>query len=321
MKKTLTLLLLAVSLSTACKKGNDTITNNSTPVINTIVSTLAGSGSPGKTNGIGTAASFNNPLSVAVDASGNVYVADYGNWVIRKVTPAGVVTTFAGSGVQGTADGTGTAASFYDPQALAVDANGNVYVADAFIRKITPAGVVSTLNGGVAVPGRGIAVDANGNVYVADTNNHIIKKISTAGVVSVFGTATSLLSPVGIAADASGNVFVADYGSKAVFKINANGVVSTLASNFGKIILYEPIGIAVDKLDNVYVADASANVIFEINAAGTFSTFAGSGMNGKVNGAGIAASFFAPNGLAVDFSGNVYVADSFNNLIRKIVVK
>jgi sugar lactone lactonase YvrE len=319
MKKNLSLLLLAVSFITACKKNNNS--KPSTPVITTIVSTLAGSGLPGSTNGVGTTASFDNPVGVAVDASSNIYVAEQGNSLIRKISPTGVVSTFAGSGVHNTADGIGTAASFYELQAIAVDASGNVYVADGSIRKVTPIGIVSTLQGGNSINGRGIAVDVAGNLYVADPVRHVVRKISSSGIVSTLGTATSFNEPIGIAVDASGNVFVTDIGNKSVYKINANGVVSTLASNVDKNILYVPTGIAVDKFDNVYVTDFFANVILKITAAGTFSTFAGSGSKGSTNGIGTGASFYAPNGAAVDVSGNVYVADSFNNLIRKIVVQ
>jgi hypothetical protein len=160
-----------------------------------VVTTLAGTGSSGSTNGTGTAASFNNPFGGAVDGSGNVYVADSGNRLIRKITSAGVVTTLAGSGSFGSANGTGTAASFSYPQGVAVDGSGNVYVGDSnnnLIRKITSAGVVTTLAGtgssgstngtGTAASFNnpfGVAVDGSGNVYVTDLSNHLIRKIAT----------------------------------------------------------------------------------------------------------------------------------------------
>ena len=162
-----------------------------------VVTTLAGSaGERGSADGTGSAARFNFPFGVATDVAGNVYVADQSNHTIRKITPAGVVTTLAGSaGNDGSADGTGSAARFNAPTGVATDTDGNVYVADAFnniIRKITPAGVVTTLAGSADNVGSadgtgsaarfnnpfGVATDIDGNVYVADQSNHTIRKIT-----------------------------------------------------------------------------------------------------------------------------------------------
>jgi sugar lactone lactonase YvrE len=320
-----------------------------------VVSTLAGSGIQGSTDATGTAASFNYPSGAAVDASGNVYVADSGNHKIRKITPAGVVSTFAGSGRLGSTDATGTAASFDLPFGVAVDASGNVYVSDREnnkIRKITSAGVVSTFAGsgsyssadgmGIAAsfkyPAR-LAVDASGNVYVADNGNHKIRKITPAGVVSTLagdgtegstdatGTAASFHDPEGVAVDASGNVFVADRENNKIRKITSAGVVSTFAGS-GEVgsndatatapSFYNPSGVALDASGNVYVADSKNNKIRKITSAGVVSTFAGSGEEGRTDATGTAASFNRPFGVALDASGNVYVADSKNNKIRKI---
>ncbi len=168
-------------------------------------SSFAGSAATaGTQDGTGGAAGFNSPAGAAIDATGNVYVADAGNHTIRKITSAGVVSTLAGTaGNSGFADGTGSAAQFSTPTGVAVDANGTVYVADTgnhLIRKITRFGVVSTLAGfplsagsadGVAAAARfsspkGVAVDTNGNVYVADTGNHTIRKITSSRVVSTY---------------------------------------------------------------------------------------------------------------------------------------
>jgi secreted PhoX family phosphatase len=161
-----------------------------------VVTTLAGqAGVTGSTDGTGTAASFYYPTGVAVDTSGNIYVADNDNNLIRKITSGGVVTTLAGqAGVTGSTNGTGNAASFHSPQGIAVDTSGNVYVADAgnnLIRKITSGGVVTTFAGSGS-PGStngtgttssflcptGVAIDASGNVYVADMGNDLIRKIT-----------------------------------------------------------------------------------------------------------------------------------------------
>ena len=172
-----------------------------------VVSTLAGSpGVEGSADGTGSAARFNGPTGVAVDSSGNVYVADTENHTIRKVTPGGVVTTLAGTaGVFGSADGTGSAAKFNHPFRVAVDSSGNVYVADTdnhTIRKVTPGGVVTTLAGSAGVKGSadgsvarfkdpsGVAVDSRGNVYVGDTSNLTIRKVTPGGMANpLAGTA------------------------------------------------------------------------------------------------------------------------------------
>jgi len=158
------------------------------------VTTLAGTGRWGSDNGTGTTASFTYPFGVAVDAGGNVYVGDYGNHLIRKISPAAEVTTLAGSGEIGSANGIGSAASFNYPAGLALDAIGNLYVPDYdnhLIRKVSPSGAVTTL-AGTGVWGRdngsgtaasfhyptGVAVDADGLVYVADSFNHMIRKMT-----------------------------------------------------------------------------------------------------------------------------------------------
>ncbi len=205
-----------------------------------VVTTLAGSGASGNADGMGAAASFSYPQGVAVDGSGNVYVADYGNNEIRKIT-AGMVTTVAGDGNAGTTDALDTAARFNDPTGVAVDAAGNIYVADEGnneIRKITPGGNVTTLAGnpisgsanatGAAASFNGptgIALDATGNIYVADYGNNQIRKVSTGGAVTSLitgsaGSTTLFNRPYGVAVDAAGNVYVANYENSTILKIN-----------------------------------------------------------------------------------------------------
>jgi sugar lactone lactonase YvrE len=321
---------------------------------------LAGSGSSGSADRTGTAASFNYPEGVAVDSSGNLYVADSDNYKIRKITPAGVVTTLAGSGVYGSADGTGTAASFAYTQGVAVDSSGNAYVADSGnnkIRKITPAGVVTTLAGGggsewngsgsadgtgsaasFAYP-NGVAVDSSGNVYVADSNNNKIRKITPAGGVTTLagsgfsdsedgtGTVASFAYPRGVAVDKNGNIYVADSNNNKIRKITSGGLVTTLAGSSRKgsrdgttASFNYPTGVAVDGNGNMYVADSGNSKIRKITPAGLVTTLAGSGVSGSEDGTGTATSFSSNRGVAVDSTGNVYVADSNNNMIRKITI-
>jgi sugar lactone lactonase YvrE len=322
----------------------------------TEVMTLAGSGSKGFADGTGTAASFNGPSEVAVDGSGNVYVADSWNHLIRKITSAGVVTTFAGTaGSKGSADGTGTAASFNGPTGVAIDGSGNVYVADKdnhLIRKITSAGVVTTFAGsgsGGSTNGTGtaasfyfpqdVAVDGSGNVYVGEEGNHLIRKITSVGVVTTLagsgskgsadgtGTAASFNNPMGVAVDGSGNVYVAERSNHLIRKITSAGVVTTLAGSGSQgsadgtgtaASFNEPHGVAVDDDGNVYIGDYSNHRIRKITSAGVVTTLAGSGSQGSADGTSTAASFRSPLGVAVDGSGNVYVGEHNNHLIRKI---
>ena len=271
-----------------------------------VVTTLAGTaGVAGFADGTGAAARFNIPNGVARDASGNLYVADTNSNTIRKISPAGIVTTLAGTGnVAGHADGTGAAATFSFPDNVAVDSAGNVYVADIgnkTIRKITPGGVVTTLAGTAGVAGHadgtgaaasfldpvGVAVDASGNVYVADTGNNTIRKVSPAGEV------TTLAGTAAVAGHADGTGAAASFTG--------------------------PAGLAVDSSGTVYVADVVNNTIRAVSAAGVVTTLAGAaGVAGFADGTGAAASFYNPNGLARDASGNLYVADTQNNTIRKI---
>jgi hypothetical protein len=270
-----------------------------------VVTTLAGSGTAGFADGTGAAAKFNKPFGVAVDGAGTVYVADQVNHRIRKVTPAGVVTTLAGSGAQNFADGTGTAAQFSNPAGVAVDGAGTVYVADGSnnrIRKITPAGVVTTL------AGSGTAGSANGT-----------------------GTAAQFNYPAGVALDGSGTVYVGDYNSHRIRKITPAGVVTTLAGSgtagfadaTGTAAQFNgPAAVAVDGAGNVYVGDELNHRIRKVTPAGVVTTLAGSGngvgTGGFADGTGTAAKFSNPAGVAVDGSGTVYAADARNQRIRKI---
>ncbi|MEZ0184731.1 hypothetical protein AB9T89_21000, partial [Flavobacterium oncorhynchi] len=338
----------AITISAAGAGGTATQTfllevGDKTPVT---VTTLSGN-----TDGTGSQAQFYSPFGIAMDTSGNIYVADTGNNAIRKITPAGAVKTLAG-GTNGFADGIGIAAQFNTPLGVAVDASDNVYVADFgnnAIRKITPAGAVTTLAGSTAgfadglgtaaefnFP-EGIAVDASGNVYVADTYNNKIRKItpagevttlagSTAGFADGLGTAAKFSSPYGVAVDALGNLYVADLGNNKIRKITPVGEVTTLAGGTigfadgaGNAAQFkDPYGVAVDPLGNVYVADTSNNKIRKITPGGEVTTLAGSS-SGYADDTAAQAQFNIPTGVTVDVSGNIYVADSGNDKIRKIV--
>jgi sugar lactone lactonase YvrE len=342
-----------------------------------LVTTLAGTaGMTGSTDGMGAAARFNTPVGVAIDTGGDIYLTDGDNNTIRKVTPTGAVTTIAGTApVFGSTDGTGAGASFDIPAGVATDSAGNVYVADAFdfansgalgliIRKITPTGAVTTLAGMAGMAGStdgtgaaarfegpfGIATDSAGNVYVSDSFNdanygtysNTIRKITPAGEVSTFagtpgtwgssdgtGAAARFSNPAGVATDSAGNVYVADSGNSTIRRISPAGVVTTLAGSAGMsgstdgtgaaALFTYPEGVATDSADNVYVADTRNDIIRKITPAGVVTTIAGvAGMAGSTDGTGAAARFNGPRGVATDGAGNVYVADTGNDIIRKI---
>jgi sugar lactone lactonase YvrE len=277
---------------------------------NGMVSTLAGlAGNADSNNGVGGNARFSAPFGVAVDTAGNVYVADSGNNTIRKITPAGAVTTLAGlAGHPGSDDGPGKAARFRNPRGVAVDAAGNVYVADMSnycIRKIDPEGTVSTLAGKTGEPGNAdgvgsnaqfcnpyaVVADAVGNVYVADGANNTIRKVTPKGtVITVAGLpgyagnidgsadAARFSNPEGLALDAAGNVYVADTGNNAIRKLTPEGLVSTLV----------PLATATNAIAGM------ANWEIPLKS---------------------------PDGVTVDKAGNIYIVDTDNQCIRKLAVR
>lgn len=313
-----------------------------------VVSTLAGGGGAGSNDGTGSAARLDEPRGVALDTSGTVYVADYDNHLIRKITADGVVTTLAGRADQpGNADGVGTAASFRGPMGIAVDAAGVVYVADTgnrAIRRITAGGVVTTvsLSGqGLSEP-RGILVDAAGVITVADYGSHTIRSIATSGAVSTLagtvgtpgtidatGSAARFHFPSGLAVTGSGQIYVADTANDTIRALAPGAAVTTIAGQAGRTSsvdgqgasarFEDPFSAAVDADGVIYVADSAAHVIRRVTMDGAVTTYAGSpGSFGSADGTGPAARFYSPFGVAVDSAGNVYVADSFNHTIRKI---
>lgn len=328
--------------------------------------TAVAGGAQGAADGLNTGAQFYNPTGVAADGSGNLYVADQDNNLIRKITPSGtnwIVTTIAG-GAPGSLNGMNSGAEFFGPTGITVDKTGNLYVADQYngiVRKISASGtnwVVTTIAGTAGIIGHkdgtnggasfsdptGIAVDGSSNLYVADEVNNAIRKITPVGtnwvVTTIAGgtqgandgtnTAAQFFRPFGVAVDTSGRVFVADQINNAIRLITplgTNWVVTTIAgqgiSGFSNGVgtnaeFYAPLGVAVDPNENVYVADEVNNAIRKLVLSGTtwvVSTIGG-GSSGSSNGIGANASFNLPFGVAADSYGDVFVADSLNNAIR-----
>jgi sugar lactone lactonase YvrE len=333
------------------------VTSSTLSGVTGAVTTFAGNATGGYADGMGAGATFNNPQGIAVDAQGNIYVADAFNNRIRKIAPDGTATTIAGNGTAGYSGDKGTAlnAQFYGPRGVAVDAQGNVFVADFgnnVIRQINTSGIVTTIagngtagyNNGTGIDTvefnspAGVAVDNKGNIFVADYNNNVIRKITSAGVVTTIagtkspgyingtvntttGTYASFDNPSALVVDASGNIFVADAGNSAIREITPAAVVTTVAGGPGQSSLVGyPAGIAMDVQGNFFITDQSGRVV-ELTAAKVLYNLAGApNVAGFADGSGTTAQFNTPQGIGVDASGNIYVADSNNNRIRKVVI-
>ncbi len=356
------------------KKGNVFIadgTNNRIRKVDgaDIITTLAGGGGGNAgysgDGGAATSAELNHPADVAIDAAGNIYIADQQNNRIRKVNTSNVISTFAGRGTAGSAGDGGPATNAYlrKPAGVAVDDSGNVYIADTYnmrVRKVNKAGIITTLagngaggyggDGGPATKAelfgpQGVAADDSGNVYIADQGNHCIRKVNAKGIITtvagtpgVFGYGgdggpavnAEFYNPFGIAIYDSG--YVADTYNNCIRKINASGIITTFAGdNLGggysgdgamatAAQLNMPTGMVQDKYGNVYIADMGNSRIRMVDKAGVITTYAGKGTNGY-NGDGFYASLaelYYPSGLALDANNNLYIADMYNNRIRKV---
>lgn len=267
------------------------------------VTTLAGGGPAGTSvDGTGTAASFFGLRGLALDAAGNAYAAEFSGHLVRQITPTAVVSSFAGTGANGSFNSDRLNSTFEGPMGVAMGGNGNLYVLDqtaATVRQITPGGAVSTLAGsglhgfddgtGTAASfsaPSGIAVDLAGNVYVADTYNHRIRKITPTGVVTTLAGSGANNTADGI-------------GAQADFD--------------------EPFGLTVDKDGNVYVVERHGQVLRRVTPQGVVSTLAGfAGLAGATDGLGGNARFDSPMGVAIAADGTLFIADTFNHKIRKV---
>ncbi|MBZ5600801.1 MAG: hypothetical protein LAO79_00675 [Acidobacteriia bacterium] len=332
-----------------------------------IIATVAGGGGEGPgDNGPATKAQMMQPVSVALDGAGNLYIADSQDQRVRKVDATGVITTLAGTGNRDFSGDGGPAATagLNTPSGVAVDTAGNVYIADRLnhrIRRVTAAGIITTFagTGTASFSGDGgpatsatlnspdaVAVDGAGNVYISDTNNRRIRKVTVAGTISTFagngtvnysgdgGPAISagIPAPGGVFADAAGNLYVSDSTNR-IRKVNTSGVISTVAGVGGtgaagdggpalSAQLSTPTGVALDGAGNLYIGDTFNNRVRKVTPAGTITTFAGGGLVGGNFGDGgpaTSASLALPNGVAVDGAGNVFIADSNHGRVRKVL--
>ena len=328
------------------------------------IDTFAGTRSVGD-NGPATAAWLRFPIGVAVDAAGNLFIADRDNHRIRKVDSAGVITTVAGTGESGFSGDGGQAvnAQLGEPDSVAVDGAGNLFIADTLnhrVRKVDSAGIVTTVagtgesglggDGGAALDARltypfSVAVDDAGNLFIADAGNYRIRKVDRKGLITtVAGTGESglggdggpaldarLAYPISVAVDGAGNLFIADSGNYRIRKVDTAGVITTVAgtgeSGFSgdggpatAARLRTPRGLAVDGMGNLFIADRYDNRIRMVDAAGIITTVAGTGESGFSGDGGqaVGARLYGPRGLAVDGAGNLFIADTFNDRIRKV---
>ena len=341
-----------------------------------VITTVAGTGEFGFSGDGGPAiqAALNGPSGVAVDGAGNLFIADSDNHRIRKVDSAGVITTVAGTGESGFGGDGGPAveAELYGPSGVAVDGAGNLFIADSDnhrIRKVDSAGVITTVAGtgesgfgGDGDPAiqaaldepSGVAVDGAGNLFIADNDNHRIRKVDSAGVITtVAGTGetgfsgdggpaiqAALEEPSGVAVDGAGNLFIADYNNHCIRKVDATGTITTIAGSCetgflgggfsgdggpaASARLRYPRGVAVDGAGNLFIADRYNHEIRKVDAAGTITTVAGTGEPGFAGqyggdgGPAIRAALNGPSGVAVDGAGNLFIADTNNHRIRKV---
>jgi sugar lactone lactonase YvrE len=295
---------------------------------------------------------------LAADSAGNLYIADTGNHRVRKVGPSGIVSTIAGNGfAKFSGDGdAATSASLYAPTGLSADAAGNLYIVDTGnqrIRRVGPDRIITTVagngvrgfsgDGGIATAASlslgnvqylgiggyptSVAVDGAGNFYIADTDNGRVRKVDQGGIIT--SVVTGLRDPYGVAADALGNLFITDSSNDQILKVSPSGVVTTIART-----LYSPSGVALDSAGNLYIADSHSHRIRKVEPNGVTSVIAGSGdpifdpidgyyFLGGFSGDGgpaTSAQLNFPWGVAVDAAGNVYIADSVNNRIRKVTI-
>ena len=331
------------------------------------ITTFAGTGTAGFTadGGAANGAGLGGPFGVAVDGSGNVYIADQYNNRVRKVA-GGNISTVAGTGVNAfSGDGkAATAATLSAPDGVALDATGNLYISDSsnyVVRKVSTSGTITTV-AGVQTQGPGfagdtgpatsavlshpaaLALDSAGNLYIADPGNNAVRMVSTTGIITTVVGATPpgftgdggvarnarLNNPIGLAIDRAGNIYIGDSGNNRIRMISSStGLITTIAGTgvagragdggpAAKAQLNNPKGVAVDAAGNIYIADSFNNRIRVIGTNGVISTVAGTGVSGYSGDGGVATTgqLFYPSGLAIDKTGLIYVADNQNNVVR-----
>ncbi len=334
----------------------------------TLIDTIVGTGSVGYSGdgGQATDASFNYIYDFVFDSSGNMYLTDTNNNVIRKVDTSGVVTTIAGTGVAGYSGdgGLATSAQLYQPSAITIDDSGNLYVSDSYnhvVRKIDTSGIITTIagtgvaeysgDGGLATEAGlnlpfGLCFDNQGNLLIADTGNCRLRKVDmTTGILTTIagdggnsysgegGLATDagINSPTDVVVDSAGNIFLANNLGHRVLRIDATtGIINTYAGNgtgastvgvATESSINRPWGLAFDDNENLYIVERNGSVISKVNkSTGILSRVAGTGSRGFTGDGGdpLDATFNFPSNVEIDNNGIIYIADKTNNRIREI---
>ncbi len=333
------------------------------------INTIAGNGTAGYLgdSGPATSAELNSPYGLVIDNAGNLYIADPANNRVRKVDlGTGTISTFAGNGAAGYSgdNGPATSAELQLPVGVALDTGGNLYIADEgnnVIRKVNTSGVITTVAGnntegysgdtGLATSASlyapsGVAVDSSGNLFIADAGNNRVRKVtaSTGVITTIAGTGTAAYSgdngaavsatlnkPSAVIEGSTGNLYILDTGNNVVRLVNTTGTITTVAGNgtagysgddgpATSATLHTPYGLNIDSSGNLYIADSGNNVVRIVSSAGIISTIAGTGTAGYSgdNGAAISATLDNPQGVTIDSQGDVYVSDQSNNRVREV---
>jgi len=325
-----------------------------------IITSIAGNGTKSFSGdgGLAARARLLYPVGMAVDRTGNVYIADTANNRVRRISSNGIIVTVAGGGTAGLGDGgPATSAQLKNPVGVALDAAGNLYIADQVnyrVRKVSASGIIITVagngtqgfsgDGGPATSAQlyyptGVAVDGAGNLYIADSGNNRVRKVSSGVITTVAGGGTGGLAdggtatsaqmdwPVGLAVDAAGNLYISD--GQRVRKVSPSGIITVVAGNgtwgfsgdggpAASAQLNGPQGMALDPAGNLYITEYYNHCVRKVSPSGIITTAAGDGTMGFSGDGGPATSaqLHYPQGLAVDSTGSVYVADTGNSVIR-----
>ena len=297
------------------------------------------------------------PSGIAVDASGSILFCDAGNNCVRKITPTGIITKIAGTGVSGyTGDGSAaTSATFNRPSCVAIDNSGNIYIGDAgnsVIRSINTSGIITTAVGtgtaGYSGDGSnatlaqianigGICTDVSGNLYVSDMYNGVVRKINTLGIISTYvgdptvsgtyngdnipATTAALNNPVDLKVNSSGNLLIADEYNDRVRLVDGSGIIHTIYADSMVTFMLAPVSLAVDNSGNILIVDGvNLDKVFLMSPSGLIVPLAGNGTPGFAGDGSqaTAAEIYFPMGISLDATGNVYFADNGNNRIRKV---